>query len=146
MKNKKTTIFSQIRNNLVALTSLFIALSSLSYNTWRNEKTEKNRNQRMAGFEIIVKINELQQVIFHHYYDKDTSDKGNLRKAWALVLTIEDLSELLKPPVPHSSQQFKQVWSENYENLSTDKNAVETVLLSIDKMRSDTQLLLKSLR
>ncbi|MDB6105600.1 MAG: hypothetical protein JWO52_5599, partial [Gammaproteobacteria bacterium] len=38
------TIREQLRNNAVALTSLFIALSSLGYNTWRNERTEHNRN------------------------------------------------------------------------------------------------------
>ncbi|MBF8293263.1 MAG: hypothetical protein HW392_2090 [Steroidobacteraceae bacterium] len=39
----------QLRNNLVALISLVIALSALGYNTWRNELTERNRNIRAAG-------------------------------------------------------------------------------------------------
>jgi len=39
----------QIRNNMVALISLLIALSALGYNTWRNELTERNRNIRDAG-------------------------------------------------------------------------------------------------
>lgn len=44
----------QLRNNLVALISLFIALSALGYNTWRNERTERNRNIRAAGFESLT--------------------------------------------------------------------------------------------
>jgi hypothetical protein len=39
----------QLRDNLVAITSLVVALSALGYNTWRNERTERNRNIRTAG-------------------------------------------------------------------------------------------------
>ena len=67
----------QLQRNTVALISILIAVSSLSYNTWRNEKTETNRNQRVAAFEILLKLGELQQVVFHHYYDKDTRERGN---------------------------------------------------------------------
>ena len=47
-----TTIRLQLRNNAVALISLAVALSSLAYNTWRNERTEHNRNVRTATFEV----------------------------------------------------------------------------------------------
>jgi len=33
----------QVRRNSVALISLVVAVTSLSYNTWRNEATEHNR-------------------------------------------------------------------------------------------------------
>ncbi len=49
MTEKSGGFFNQIRRNTVALISLAIAVSSLSYNTWRNEKTEINRNQRIAA-------------------------------------------------------------------------------------------------
>jgi len=45
-------ILSQLRHNFVALISLAIAITSLSYNTWRNEHSEGNRNKRFAAFEI----------------------------------------------------------------------------------------------
>lgn len=64
---KENSIKKQIQRNSVAIISLIIAISSLSYNTWRNEKTKDNRNQRHAAFEILVKLNELQHLIFHHY-------------------------------------------------------------------------------
>ena len=34
------TIRQQIHSNLVALISLFVAVTALAYNTWRNETTE----------------------------------------------------------------------------------------------------------
>ena len=84
-------VIDQLKRNTVALVSIIIAVSSLSYNTWRNEKTEENRNQRLASFEILLKLNELQQVVFHSHYDKDSLDKGNPRTGWAYVLTVRDL-------------------------------------------------------
>jgi hypothetical protein len=77
MSNRENSFANQLKRNTVALISIVIAVSSLSYNTWRNEKTEANRNQRVAAFEILMKLSELQQIVFHHYYDKDTQDKGN---------------------------------------------------------------------
>lgn len=39
----------QVRSNIVAIISLLLAILGLSYNTWRNEITEHNRNVRQAG-------------------------------------------------------------------------------------------------
>ena len=62
------TVIQQIRNNLVAIISLVVAISSLSYNTWRNELTEENRNIRVAGFETLKSLGELQTIVdFGHY-------------------------------------------------------------------------------
>ena len=44
MSGERSSIVEQLRRNTVALISIVIAVSSLSYNTWRNEKTEYNRN------------------------------------------------------------------------------------------------------
>ena len=77
MADASNSVANEIRRNTVALISIIIAVSSLSYNTWRNEKTEDNRNQRLASLEVLLKLNELQQVIFHSHYDKDSLDKGN---------------------------------------------------------------------
>jgi len=71
-------IREQLRNNAVALTSLFIALSSLGYNTWRNERTEHNRNSRTAAFEILTKLAEFERVVFLAHYDRDKNN-GNDR-------------------------------------------------------------------
>ena len=46
-----TTVGRQLRDNAVALISLVVALGSLGYNTWRNERTEHNRNVRKFQIE-----------------------------------------------------------------------------------------------
>jgi len=56
-------IRKQIHNNAVALISLFIAVGSLAYNTWRNETTEEQRNVRHASFRVLENLGELQQVV-----------------------------------------------------------------------------------
>ena len=58
-------LLSQLQRNAVAIISLVVALTSLGYNTWRNEQSEGNRNQRFASFMILSKLNELQQLVFH---------------------------------------------------------------------------------
>ncbi|MBL4774415.1 MAG: hypothetical protein JKX98_12800 [Alcanivoracaceae bacterium] len=146
MNDKNSSFFKQVKNNSVALISLFIAISSLSYNTWRNEKTEANRNQRHAAFEILIKLNELQQVVFYHYYDKDITNKGNPRTGWTYVLTIQDLSKILYEPIPSSCNQLQSIWDNNWKNLKTEQKNVDTILLAIDTVRTDVLFLLKTLK
>ncbi|MGB5179376.1 MAG: hypothetical protein WBP44_11675 [Gammaproteobacteria bacterium] len=145
MNNERNSIIDQLRRNAVALISLVIAVSSLSYNTWRNEKTEDNRNQRFAAFEILLKLGELQQVVFHHHYDKDKSDKGNPRTGWSHVLTVRDLSRVLHPPLPGTADKLLTVWSENWEGLDKNITNVDSIMAGIDEMRGETLQLLDSL-
>ena len=145
MTNVSDSVINQLKRNAVALVSIIIAVSSLSYNTWRNEKTEENRNQRFASFEVLLKLNELQQVIFHSHYDKDTSDKGNPRTGWAHVLTVRDLSRVLHPPLPAAADKLLLVWGENWQGLAEKQTNVDRVMGEIDNIRNETLLLLESL-
>jgi len=142
---KKTSITGQLRRNLVALISLVVALSTLSYSTWRNEKSEDNRNQRQAAFEILLKLNELQRVVFHHHYDEDLDDKGNPRLGWAYVLTIRDLAQLVEEPLPVRAAELSAAWNDNWAELSDSKESVDSILASVDATREATLSLLKSL-
>ena len=142
---KKNTYWKQIKQNAVALISLTIAVSSLSYSTWRNEKTEDNRNQRYASFEILLKLNELQQVVFHHFYDKDIQNKGNIRTGWTYVLTISDLSKLLNKSIQNSSNNLTDVWASQWQDLTDSQASVDAVLTAIDAVRTDSLNRLKSL-
>ena len=144
-KKDNLSIWKQVRRNAVALLSLVIALSTLSYSTWRNEKTEENRNHRMAAFEILLKLNEFQQVVFHRRYDQDQTDKGNPRLGWAYVLTIRDLSQLLEAPIPEQSETFVLIWGDNWAELGDKQENVDRVLASIDDMREEMLQLLRSL-
>jgi len=84
MIERNNSIFSQVHRNAVALISLVVALSSLGDNTWRNEQTEANRNERQAAFEVLLKRGELQRVVFHSHYDSG-EDMGNPRTGWAYI-------------------------------------------------------------
>jgi hypothetical protein len=134
----------QIRRNAVALISLVVAISSLSYNTWRNEATEDNRNLRFAAFEILLKLGELQQVVFHVHYDKDF-DKGNPRIGWAYVLTINDLARVLPDIVQDSTAGLLQAWGANWETLADSPVSLDIVMQALDTTRSQTIELLHSL-
>ena len=54
-------LLGQYRRDIVALISLTIAISSLGYNTWRNEHSEHHRNKHFAVFEI-KKLIQFQQL------------------------------------------------------------------------------------
>jgi len=52
--NRTTDWRKQLHRNAVALISLAVAITSLGYNTWRNEVSEQNRNQRCGSFELLM--------------------------------------------------------------------------------------------
>lgn len=135
---------NQIGRHSVALTSLFIALSSLAYNTWRNEQTEENRNVRTAGVEVLLKLGELDRVVFFSHYDRDP-EQGNPRLGWAYVLTIRDLASLMHEPAIGSSQELIETWDNNWSRLGTDQAAADGISAKIDKARNDVLQVLSAL-
>ena len=141
-----STLRQQLRNNSVALISLVVALSSLGYNTWRNEHTERNRNVRTATFELLGKLAELERVAFLAQYDRDASG-GNPRTGWVYVLSIRDLSMLLPAPVPERVAQLQKVWGENWEGLGKDdEHSVTRIDDAIGGVRTASLNALQSLR
>src|SRR5579871_6217325 len=88
------TIREQLRSNSVALISLVVALTSLSYNTWRNERTEHNRNIRTAAFEILTRLAEFERVVFLAHYDRDRNN-GNPRTGWTYIIVLQDLAAVV---------------------------------------------------
>ncbi len=142
---QSTKFVDQLRRNRVALISLIVAIVSLSYNTWRNEASEDNRTQRLVSIEILLKLADLQQVVWHNHYDGDTEDKGNLRTGWAIVLTIKDIATILDAPMPDSAEQLWQVWGENHTKLGDSTEAKDAIIMAIEKCRVDTLLVLQAL-
>ena len=135
----------QLRDNLVALTSLAIALTALAYNTWRNERTERNRNIRVAGIELLQEIGSLQQIIFYaHYAEGD--QRGDPRMGWADVLTINDLATLMPADVLRESVELKAAWEENAEGLVEDEAAFQRIDAAIEELRQATLAALRALR
>ncbi|GAC34159.1 hypothetical protein [Paraglaciecola polaris] len=144
-KSFSQSFAEQLRRNLVALISLSVAVTSLSYATWRNEVTEFNRNQRHGGFEVLIKLNELQLVVFHNRYDQTLQDKGNPRLGWAYVLTIQDLAQVLQAPMPDKSAALVQVWSDNWQSIGDEQSSVDAILNQIEVMRAETLSMLREL-
>ena len=144
MSNNDPGFMQQVRRNAVALISLVVALSSLGYNTWRNEQTEANRNNRQAAFEVLLKLGELQQVVFHSHYDKDT-EKGSPRTGWAYVLTVRDLSQVMGAPMSEMADELVATWSANWQQLGIDQAGADHIITGIDAAREQTLTVLKSL-
>jgi hypothetical protein len=141
-----TTLGRQLRDNAVALISLVVALGSLGYNTWRNERTEHNRNVRTAAFELLMRLGELERVAFLAHYERDPAG-GNLRVGWTYIAAIHDLSELVPAPVPAQAEQLKAVWGESSDALgSDDEAAINRIDDAIDKLRRSTLGMLQALR
>jgi hypothetical protein len=132
----------QFHDNLVAIISLAIALSALGYNTWRNERTERNRNIRVAGIELLTEVGSLQQIIFYaHFTEGD--QRGDPRMGWADVLTINDLATLMPAAVVRDAIELRTVWEADSAGLMEDNEAYRRIDVAIDGLRQTT---LESLR
>lgn len=139
------TFKQQVQRNIVALISVFIAVSSLSYNTWRNEKSELNRNLRQASFEVLLKLGEMRELVYHLEYDREVIDRSAERTGWVTVFVIRDLASVLEDPVPAAADSLYRAWSEHWDGLAdrdsegelvgTSRHAIEA---EIDGLRDIT--------
>lgn len=140
----KDSVLEQIRRNLVAIISLTVALSGLSYNTWRNEQSERNSNIRTASFEVLTVVSELQRVVFFSHYDNNT-EGGNPRAGWAHILTIHDLSQVIPAPVPEKAARLKAIWETHWDTLGKSDTSVDAINVAIDAYRMSVLDTLRSL-
>ncbi len=144
------SILEQVRRNAVALISLVVAITSLGYNTWRNEASEGNRNQRWASFELLLELGELHQIVDYIYYDRDFEDKGNPRKGWAVVDMIRGISVVIDGPIPARAQALHDAWEDNWSCIvrrddCDHAEALAEIERSMDALRSDLVTHLQSL-
>ncbi|MDH3613294.1 MAG: hypothetical protein OEU90_10775 [Gammaproteobacteria bacterium] len=135
----------QVRRNMVALISLVVAITSLGYNTWRNEQSEENRTQRLVAIEALLKLGELQQLVYHNHYDHDTQDKGNPRTGWTLVLTIRDIATILDAPLPEASETLRATWADHWKKLGDSTESKDAVEDGIEALRGELLAMLKAL-
>jgi len=139
-----TNLKNQIGRHSVALISLAVALSSLAYNTWRNEQTEENRNVRAAGIELLLKLGELDRVVFYSHYDNDET-RGNPNSGWAYALTIRDLGALMNEPAKSSSVELIGIWQRHWSGVGSDDLAASSISEGIDQTRTDVLAVLAAL-
>jgi hypothetical protein len=141
-----TTVREQIRNNAVALTSLLIALTSLGYNTWRNERTEHNRNIRAACFEILTKLADFERVVFLAHYDRDQAS-GNPRTGWTYIIVVNDLAQVVPGTVQPRAVALRDTWRVNWEDLGRESDtAIDRIDNDITALRTAALDTLRSLR
>lgn len=130
----KQSMSSQIQHHMVAIISLIIAIVALTYNTWREEETEKNRNMRLASFEMLKHLGELQIVVNYAHYQPDNS-MGNPIIGWGHIALIADMAELLPRPIPEKIHNLTQVWRDNWEKIKDSEAAVENISREVDASR-----------
>ncbi len=143
--SSRLSIKEQFRRNTVALISLVVAVTSLGYNTWRNEASEHNRNQRVVSIEILLMLSELQQVILDRRYGKEEDGKSSLRKGWVIALTIRDISMVAAGAVPDSAERLFEVWQRDSGSLGSSDDAKERIERAVEEIRRDTHSVLRSL-
>lgn len=139
------SIREQLRRNSVALISLAVALSSLAYNTWRNERTEMNRNVRHAAFEMLVNLGELQRVADHLHYGGDAL-RGSPITGWGYVGVIRDLAMVMPRPVQDSAETLFTSWNKHWDELGESDSAVEQISEAIRRTRAAVIRELEALR
>jgi len=142
---KIISLLTQLRNNLIAIISLIIAITALFYNTWRNEQTEKNRNTRTAAFEILKELGELQ-IIVNYYHYQHGKEMGNPFLGWGHIAFISDLGQLLPNPVSNHVKTLTAVWSKNWEKIPTNDPATDSITNEIDQSRESVLGALRRLK
>jgi len=130
---------------MVALISLAVAVTGLGYNTWRNEASEHNRNQRLVSIELLLMLGDLEQLTLDKHYGADADREAVSRKAWAKVLSIRDLAQIAEGSVPESAMALYGIWSVDYDELGESTAAKDRIVSALDEVRSDAHDVLKSL-
>ncbi len=132
---------------LYQITTVFgimFAMIGFSYNVWRMEISEENNNIRMACFEILTELADLEQIIYTAHYDQNVIE-GSPRKAWVKVGLIRDLTYLTAPAVEKKANDLYEAWSRNWSAIGDDETAVTLVVESIDEVRTEIKAVLKTL-
>lgn len=138
------SIKRQIHNNLVAIVSVMIAVSTLFYSAWRHEVTEDQRTIRQAGFEILRNLGELQTIADHAQYTGDKT-QGDPVSGWGRVLVIRDLSQLMPGKAQAHANALHQVWDKEWQGLGNSTTSSERITAAINACRSGTTHILVNL-
>ncbi len=134
----------QLQQNILAILSILIAVTALSYNSWRNEKSEENRNFRTAGFEIMRESAHLQYIIDTSTYASSEDSTGAIN-GWVKVNLILALSELMTPEIKQQAKNLKRVWTDNWQLLDTDNHANKRIWQANQRLIKKVNQYLKSL-
>ncbi len=135
LEARPMSIRTQLKANAIAILSLVVALSSFSYATWRNERSEHNRTIRQASFQLLTALGEIQQVVYHAHYDHDAV-RGNPRTGWVYVATISDFSAAMPPPVATTAAELATTWRDHWDKLGVDDADADAISNAIEACRT----------
>jgi len=138
-------ILRQLKDHFIAVLSLIIAIVALSYTTWREEVTERNRNIRVAAFEVLKNLGELQVVVNLAAYPQQNLPYNPLL-AWGHVALISDMGSLLPKPIPEKTHKLVEAWGETWQNLTSDEQAQDRITKEIDANREAVLEVIHTLR
>ncbi|MFW5440528.1 MAG: hypothetical protein ACKE5M_07560 [Methylophilaceae bacterium] len=124
----------QLLKHSVAIVSLIAAIVGLSYNSWQANQNEVNQNMRIAAFEVLKNLGELQTVINYAHFSGDTS-RGNPIEGWKHATMVRDLSHLLRPSAKLESQRLYEAWQKNWELIDSNKQTEKQISQQIAKTR-----------
>lgn len=135
-----------MRNYLVAILSLIVAVTALLYNSYRFDMSEQNRTKRWASFEVLDSLSHLQFITDRSHYDN--KENANLYiEGWVHVNRIEDLVLILDSiPMTLASDSLKNSWQTHFETLSTSGKSNEAVHDEISSLREELRFHLKMLK
>jgi len=135
-----------LARHAVALVSLFVALSGLGYNTWRNETTERHRNTRQAAFVMLEELGRLQQLVDRRFYAGRRDDESRIA-AWGKVALLRDMSPLVSESTSHEAHALADVWRMKLAALDAGQpEAEEAISASIGTVRAQVLADLLALR
>ena len=124
-----------LRRNAISFISLFVALSGLGYNTWRNETTEAHRNVREASFRVLEEIGELQQVVDQRYYAGKRSDVNRIT-GWGKAALVRDMGMLVSPATSKQTARLFATWQTQLERMDAgEANAEREISAAIAAVR-----------
>jgi hypothetical protein len=143
--DSSVSIRRQLKNNAVAIVSILIALSGFVYTTWRDETSEANRNFRVAAFESLKQLNELQLITNAAHYKMDKT-QGDPILGWSRVVMFDDLAVLLPPPAIQDAANLHETWEANWEGLGHDQDHADMITAAIARCREHIAETLKRLK
>lgn len=123
----EAAFLASIRRNAVALISLTVALAGLSYNTWRNETTERHRNVRQGAFVMLEQLGQLQQLVDQRFY-AEKRDDVNLIGCWGKVTLLRDMSPLVSKETASRSSALFEAWRSHLPALDQGDAAAEAAI------------------
>ncbi len=132
---------NHVKQQSLSIISLIVAITALSYNTWRNEATESNRNIRESGFELLKASAELQLLIDSSYYVNARRSEVETQtlpiRGWTQVNFIVTLSQVMPSNVQRASLHLKSNWEKYWDKIHLEKVANESISASNKKLETE---------